>query len=314
MAVDNEQNREPRLYRFATGYKTQTVARLWGSESRPTIVLLHGFMQDASSWDYLARILAQRYHVVTFDLIGHGETKAPLCDEAFSLAAHRAQLKAVIEQCSPTGKAALVGYSMGGRVAASFACHHPESVTALVLESAGLGPRNEEERMARTRKNERLAHRLREEPLAEFIHFWEELPLFETQQNLPDETRRMVREQRLNNDPQALALSLINAGQQCMDDCRRALVETGLPILYLAGEKDVTYTEIARSLTDIEAHAPAAHVYSEVVVVPQVGHNIHLEDRDGYRARVECFFDACFSMDTAFSGKDMHECIRLEKG
>ena len=28
MVVDNEQNREPRLYRFAPGYKTQTVARL----------------------------------------------------------------------------------------------------------------------------------------------------------------------------------------------------------------------------------------------------------------------------------------------
>ena len=127
-------------------------------------------------------------------------------------------------------------------------------------------------------KNEKLCCRLAEEPFDAFIEFWEQLPLFDSQKCLDKETQAAQRTARLDNDPEQLAFSLRYAGQQEMKNLRNALAQGSLPVLYMAGELDVTYTEVARSLLNEAGYTAQI----SVEIVKGVGHNIHLENPEEY--------------------------------
>lgn len=67
-----------------------------------------------------------------------------------------------------------------------------------------------------------MARRLRETPLKDFMTYWENLPLFESQKALPKKVRAAVRANRLANDPEALAKCVECAGQHRMPSYREA--------------------------------------------------------------------------------------------
>jgi pimeloyl-ACP methyl ester carboxylesterase len=89
-----------------------------GPASAPTIVLLHGFAGSLHWWQNEVPLLAARYHVVRFDLLGHGGSSKP--SGGYSME-HQAQL--VDEALHQLGvhRALIVGYSMGGLVATALA-------------------------------------------------------------------------------------------------------------------------------------------------------------------------------------------------
>ena len=69
----------------------------WGPEGAPPVILLHGFAQNAHSWDYTALALAQKYRVISLDARGHGDSD--WADDAdYSTAAHQRDLDRFIEQ------------------------------------------------------------------------------------------------------------------------------------------------------------------------------------------------------------------------
>jgi len=96
-----------------------------------TLVLVHGWTCDDTSWAANVPELAKRYRVVTLDLPGHGQSGAPkdgrVNMEMFAKAveAVRAEQKA--------GKIILVGHSMGTPVIREYAHLYPQHVAALVL-------------------------------------------------------------------------------------------------------------------------------------------------------------------------------------
>jgi 3-oxoadipate enol-lactonase len=97
--------------------------------------LLHSAVGDRRQWDAQVGALAERYRVIRPDLRGFGDT--PLPGGPFSY---------VEDQCAffahlGIERAALVGNSMGGRVALDLAIGHPELVAALVLVASALGGR-----------------------------------------------------------------------------------------------------------------------------------------------------------------------------
>lgn len=259
------------------------------------IVLLHGFAQSAHMWDAVAPLVAKGAgRVFVLDFAGHGASGAPAREEAFDL---RFQARAVNELCRRVADFAgarpvLAGYSMGGRVALASACaaaasggaddpgHFPMS--ALVLESAGLGPENDAERAALRQRNFTWANRLRCEGVAAFMDYWEGLALFESQKRLPEPVRARVREERLANSACALALTFERAGAHAMPSrgeslqALRTLMNGGIPVLYLAGELDAKYCAVARG---VERDTSGA---IETRIVSGAGHNTHLEQPEAF--------------------------------
>src|SRR5262249_47420901 len=126
-----------------------------------------------------------------------------------------ADLLALLDRLS-VQQTAVLGYSMGGRVALHLALYAPERLWALALESTSPGIMDTAERESRRHSDAALAEAIERDGLVAFVDRWQALPLFATQARLPVAVREALRCQRLENNPQGLANSLrgLGAGMQ----------------------------------------------------------------------------------------------------
>jgi pyruvate dehydrogenase E2 component (dihydrolipoamide acetyltransferase) len=109
-----------------------------GSGDGPPIVFIHGFGGDLNAWMFNQPALAERHRTIAFDLPGHGgSTKAvagPLGSSGLTADVERLLAALGIDRVH------LVGHSMGGAIALSFAQFESERVASLTLiASVGLG-------------------------------------------------------------------------------------------------------------------------------------------------------------------------------
>ncbi len=107
----------------------------WGPPDAPPVILLHGFAQNAHSWDYTALALGQKYRVISLDARGHGDSDWAE-DSDYSTAAQQRDLDRFIEQFYGD-PVTLVGLSMGGRSSYVYASRRPENVRGLVIVDSG---------------------------------------------------------------------------------------------------------------------------------------------------------------------------------
>ncbi|HXH21119.1 MAG TPA: 2-succinyl-6-hydroxy-2,4-cyclohexadiene-1-carboxylate synthase [Dehalococcoidia bacterium] len=255
---------------------------VWGEG--PPVVLLHGFTGRATNW----RPIAERWprlRAVAVDITGHGDSDSPASVERYTAPAFCADLAALLDALG-IERAALAGYSMGGRLALQFALGRPERVSALVIESASAGIADAAERAARVASDEALAERIEREGIEAFVDYWQSIPLWESQKLLPESRRAALRAQRLQNSPRGLANSLRGMGAGAQDYVFDRLPGLRLPVLFVAGELDARYAALARSMA---ALVPGA----EVRIIPGAGHATHFE-------RPEAFAEAAGEFLTRF--------------
>ena len=107
----------------------------WGGEAKEPVLFLHGALQQAHSWDFIALPLAADYHVLALDARGHGDSQwAP--DGDYSLESHLSDLDGIVEALG-LEQFILVGHSMGGRNGYVFASRQPHKVKGLVIVDTG---------------------------------------------------------------------------------------------------------------------------------------------------------------------------------
>jgi pimeloyl-ACP methyl ester carboxylesterase len=110
------------------------------SGSGPPILLIHGFGSnhavnwDSTGWTYTLTDAGRR--VIAMDVRGHGES-AKLYDAAAYRPLLMAEDAANLLNHLDIPEADVMGYSMGGRVAALLAIEHPERVHALIIGGMG---------------------------------------------------------------------------------------------------------------------------------------------------------------------------------
>lgn len=267
--------------------------QLWGNPELPPVVLLHGFMQSSTSWDSIARSLANRFCVYALDFMGHGLTeksKKPARytyeDMAASVdyflrkvvCAHekhthtRQALTSRPRTKSPNAKRAhVIGYSMGGRIALRLLQTSSDVLASVVLESCNLGCATETERTEAAQRNQGWVDRIQHDGMEAFVNYWETLPMFATQKELGWD--KLLHVSRAANNPTSMVLCLQGSGKQAMPltevtlEAVRTQRQMGLPMLYIYGDKDAKSAAVAATL---EAEGVL------VSVIP-AGHNVHLE-------------------------------------
>jgi pyruvate dehydrogenase E2 component (dihydrolipoamide acetyltransferase) len=110
-----------------------------GTADGPPIVFVHGFGADLNAWMFNQPALAEKHRTIALDLSGHGGSTKVL-DFALDAAGFAADIDHVLAALG-VDRVHLVGHSMGGAIASSFATSHPERVASLTLIApAGLGP------------------------------------------------------------------------------------------------------------------------------------------------------------------------------
>lgn len=258
--------------------------RHFGINTGTPVLFLHGFTGSGTDWLPVIGALEADRCLYTVDLPGHGaNVLADEGEDAFTMAAVVRQLHTAVEQIGRP--VVLVGYSMGGRVALSYAAEHPEMMHAMILESTSPGLRTDEERQKRKRRDDQLAETLERNGMVWFVRYWERLPLWDTQRSLPDEIWTWQQDQRLANDPVGLARSLRGYGTGVMPPRWNDLRRMKFPVQLIVGELDEQYIEYNSLMKTLLPRASLA-------IIPAVGHNTHLENVDAFRAVLRTALDA----------------------
>ncbi len=94
------------------------------------VILIHGVGLDHTMWDQQVAGLRNRFQVITYDMLGHGQSAHPPEERLlgdFVRQLHQLMMNLDLEQ------ATIIGFSMGGLVAREFATRYPGMTLKLVL-------------------------------------------------------------------------------------------------------------------------------------------------------------------------------------
>lgn len=125
--------------------------------SGPPIVFIHGMGTSAASWKAVSDLLADRFHTVAIDLLGHGDSPVP---DDRSLYTRDGALADIDDLLASLGEPAiLVGHSLGGYLALAHVATRPGVARGIVVLNTGPGFRDSEKRDGWNERSRRNAHR-----------------------------------------------------------------------------------------------------------------------------------------------------------
>lgn len=223
--------------------------RYYDVGSGPTLVLIHGIGGDADDWSFCLDALAASHRVIALDLPGFGRSDKPLID--YTIAGFVEVLDRFL----------LVGHSLGGWIAATFALQAPQKLHKLVLVDAA-GVWGETTKLPVDLHVSTLAH-MRDI----FRH------LFYDQRFATDALIEMAYRQHLQrNDGYTIhsVLEHLRGGRERLDEDER-IGQLRVPTLIVWGEEDeMIPLAIGRRIHQL---VPA----SQLEVLPRCGHLPNLE-------------------------------------
>lgn len=236
-------------------------------------------MGSANDWAGVIAGLGQDYHSLAVDMPGHGRSTG-LADAIYTMDDAARALVDVLDERG-VERCAVVGYSMGGRLALYFALHFPERCRKLVLESASPGLKTAQEREARRVLDEERAVRLETGDFGAFLHAWYRQPLFASLAGHVGLIEQMI-EARRENDPRELARSLRGMGAGRQPSLWERLPELRVSTCAIAGALDAKYVAVAGRMAGGSPRVRA-------VVVPEAGHVVHAEQPRRFVALLRTF-------------------------
>lgn len=116
--------------------------RQWGNATGEPLVLAHGWMDVAASWQFMVDAFSEPFlqsrRIIAFDWRGFGLTEAPATD-SYWFPDYLGDLDALLDALSPEQAIDLVGHSMGGNITMMYAGVRPARIRRLVnLEGFGM--------------------------------------------------------------------------------------------------------------------------------------------------------------------------------
>jgi 2-succinyl-6-hydroxy-2,4-cyclohexadiene-1-carboxylate synthase len=245
------------------------------------LLLLHGFTGSLESWKWLIPKWQDFRKLILVDILGHGLTASPDDWKRYDIKLVAADLEEILKQLN-VEKINILGYSMGGRLALTFAILYPSRVKKLILESSSPGLKTLEERLLRIKSDEALALEIEKDGVEKFVEKWENIALFATQKRLPQEVQERIRANRLRNNEKGLANSLRGMGAGRQPSWWGRLSELKMPTLLMCGELDEKFCRIAFEMAELMPNAVISQISDS-------GHAIHVEQPEIFAKIVDEF-------------------------
>ncbi len=239
-------------------------------KTKDYILFLHGFTGCAEDWFPVFEQFPDKYNCVAMDIVGHGKSEVPGSVNNYSIESIINQVKFVKDHLTPN-KIFLLGYSMGGRIALSYASVYPDDLKGLILESASAGIKNDEERKKRYEEDLKLAEFIETHTLEEFIEMWHDQELFNTQRRFSNDKLKKIKKKKFTASKIGYANSLKGFSTGIMPPVHDKLKKIPLKTLLITGELDSKFTGINARLA--KRFFKAKHK-----IVRNSGHNTHLEE------------------------------------
>ncbi len=229
--------------------------------SGPAVILLHGFTESLLIWDDYAQLLSNNFRVICIDMPGHG--RSANLSEVHSMDMMAEAVYAVLSKLGVL-QCVMLGHSMGGYVALSFAQTYSVMLKGLVLFHSQAEADDEVAIASRNRavaliKADRMGF------LRQFI----------TELFAPDNRQRLGAQiEVLKNQAGSLSSKGLIAALEGMKSrkCHKSLLGTfDFPVLFIAGKKD---SRIPFEKVMEQAGLPK---HSELLALNDVGHMGYLE-------------------------------------
>jgi len=226
------------------------------------IVLLHGFLENQTMWQYLIPELGKKYRVITIDLLGHGESDC--LGYVHSMEDNASVVRTVLSELR-IWKAIFVGHSMGGYVALAFAELYPAIVKGLVLQNSSSKADSEERKANRARAIKAVKKDYTTFVRLSITNLFSE----ENREKMIDEIEK-VKIEALKTPLQGIVASL--EGMKIRKDRETLLRSATYPMLLILGEKDpvLNYEDGLKQIENTSV---------KLVNFPD-GHMSHIENRE----------------------------------
>lgn len=242
-------------YKKAAVFYTDTA-----TSNGTTIVLLHGFLENASMWNEISSELSKRNRIVTIDLLGHG--RSDCLGYLHSMELFSETVEAVLKQLR-IRKCIVIGHSLGGYVALAFAERNPQKIKGLCLLNATSNEDDQERKQLRTRANMMIQNNFTTMVRMSFTNLFSEV----SRVNYADEIK--------NGLDEALKTSIQGyiAGQEGMklrSNRNHVLAKNDFKKMIITGRKDPVL-EIQKSIEEAEK------TNSKLIIFPD-GHMSHIEN------------------------------------
>ncbi|MES2812853.1 MAG: alpha/beta hydrolase [Bacteroidota bacterium] len=239
------------------------------------VVLLHGFLENSTMWDFYVADFAQKNRVITIDLLGHGQTEClgyihTMEDMADAVHAVLHELK--------IRKAIFMGHSMGGYVSLAFADLYPEFIKGLVLLNSTTYADDHERKINRNRAV-KMAHK----EYASLVQISiANLFSIDNREQLVTEIEQ-TKQEALKTPLQGYIAA--QEGMKVRKNKEQLLHLTSFPKLLILGKKDgvLNYDDNIKQVEDTNV---------QLVSFPD-GHMSHIENKEALRTVLLDFIKIC---------------------
>ena len=225
-----------------------------------SVTLIHGVGSNLESWESVVPALAARFHVLRYDLRGHGQSGKP--PGPYALDDFVQDLRALLDSRG-VDTTRLVGISFGGLIAQAFTLRYPDRVRRLALLATVAG-RTPAERRTILARAETLAAGGAVGTVEAALDRWYTPEFRSAHPELIAQTRERV----LRNDPAGYAAAYRVFAES---DLLEHLDDIRCPTLIATGEHDSGSTpEMARRMHE-------RIVGSRLVILPRYRHGLLVE-------------------------------------
>lgn len=245
------------------------------------IVFCHEFAGDYRSWAPQVEAFAAEHRCISYNYRGYPPSDVPADPGAYSQEIHLEDLRGLLDHLE-IDRAHIVGLSMGGNIALHFALNHPERCRGVVVAGCGAGSVNRE---LFERNVEQIVDLLHTRGMSEFAETYSRGPTRLPFQRKDPEGWDLFRRQLAEHSAEGSAMTMLGVQLQRpgIFSLGDRLAKMSVPILLLIGDEDEPCVDPAIFM---KRTIPSAGL----LVIPQSGHTINLEEPQLFNQAIGDFF------------------------
>ena len=239
------------------------------------IVLIHGFLENATMWDNITPELTKKNRVITIDLLGHG--KSDCLGYVHSMELFSETIEAVLKHLK-IRKYFLVGHSLGGYISLALSKNNPSKIKGLCLMNSTSNEDSKDRKTLRTRANKMVQNNFETMVKLSVSNLFHQENLLKFKQEI-----EVVKKEALQTSIQGYIAA--NEGMKNRPNLNQFLKESSFKKLIITGEKDPV-------LNFESSKEEAENTNSKLVVFPD-GHMSHIENKTLLISTLKNFIKRC---------------------
>src|SRR5450631_2356260 len=249
------------------------------------IIWVHEFAGDLRSYETQMRYFGQRYRCIGYNARGYPPSDVPNDGESYSQERARDDIRAVLDGLA-IDKAHIVGLSMGGFATLHFGFTYPDRARSLTIGGCGYGAAPDQ-RKKFAEEAEAAAARFEEIGMAKAAEAYALGPTRVQYQNKDPRGWREFADQLAEHSGKGSAMTMrgVQSRRPSLFDLTEDMKKITVPTLIMTGDEDWACLEPGILM---KKTIPTAGL----VVLPNSGHAINLEEPAAFNRHIDEFFQA----------------------